>query len=772
MSASDEPVAATEESSEATSSVAVESTSTEPVYVLGLDFGTTTLVGSLAQYGVASEYPILVRNSTSELSTDAVICYAESERLIGGTAVSHLVTQPDDTIDGVKGVLDTTVEPLPVAYRIVEEEGIRGVQPRYRGGERTFVPLEQVIAGLVRRIHQYTLHDSLLWQRSAAPQNIEQIVVSVPNQSSEQFRKSIVDACAIAGMRVVELIEDGTAAALCYATSRPVPPGVTETLLFCNMGAAFTSITLAQTTTNDVKILRSVGARLGGRDFDQALFQHLAAECASKFRIDVASNKKASAKLLRAIQQAKTVLSTGTSATIELESLMDDTDVTLPFTRPLFVQVCGALIERFQQLVRTALVNDADANASPNANVKVELLGSALILPILQEALLQAAGATELHRHLDPATSVATGAGIAGALGGLRTTSEGLLALPPNRYSEEAKSAEASADAAPTTTAAAEPPTFEGRLSAEQIARLIEVERGFERNDEEVQVLSNLRNSFEQWIYRTRDQLKQAAAADQDVKNQQAEVTTALAEVEEWLLYGEEAETLAANDLQTAIDARKASFASSFVAFHGWQVKQEEEKRRQEAEYAEAIKNGVPRAARDKLANPRTNKERIKAASQRKDQGNTAFANVDYKTALMRYTQGIEVLVELAGEVTPEQREEADKLLLLCNLNSAACSLKFKGDSAVSKAIATAKRALEINGPTHRFGQAHSVKAHHRKASAHIQAKQYEEAKVDLAAAIKLDENNQPLKDMLANVEKTIVRLEAERQQMFQRMFE
>ena len=739
----------------------------EPEFALGIDFGTDTLVCSLAQVGRPGEYPVLVRNATSELSTDAVVCYAEQERLIGPAAVSHLSMQPQETIEAVKCFLGA-LEPLPaVGYELHEEQlaggaaSRRAVTVNYRGEQQLSLVLEQVAASLLRRLHSFALHDSLLWQAHPQPASVPAAVLAVPNEAPESYRRALVDAARVAGMRVVALVEEGTAAALCYAVSRRLAAGTEEVALFCDVGAAFTNLTLARVTPRRLAVLRSTGERLGGRDFDGLLFAHFAEEILKRHGVRVQERRKDAGKLLRAIQHAKTVLSTGASASIELECLREDLDVSLPFPRSLFSEVCRPLLDRFKGLVRSVLATCPSDGPSP----KIEILGSALILPLIQEALVQAANGAELNRHIDASTSVAIGAGIVAALGGLPDPLS--IALPPSRDDEE-EAAAAGTSSYPVSSSNAEPAPVVGALDDGVIAQLKDKEEELERNDEQVQTLSNVRNSFEQWIYRTRDQLKAASSAKPEVQATAPDVQAFLTEVEEWLLYGE-AEALPLEELTGALESRRQAFSSQFTAFAEWLRIQEEEKQRLEAEYAEAVRNQGPRQGRDKVEKPVTNKERIEAAIKRKEQGNTAFTSVDFKTAILRYGQGIEALKEIQGELEPEQKEQADNLLFLCNLNSAACSLKFKNGS--NKAIAFATAALDINGPSHRFGEASSVKALHRRASGHLQLKHHEDAQKDLNEALKLEPTNAPIRQLLTQVETTIQKMEAERQQMFQKMF-
>ena len=297
---------------------------------------------------------------------------------------------------------------------------------------------------------------------------------------------------------------------------------------------------------------------------------------------------------------------------------------------------------------------------------------------------------------------------------------------------------------------------------------LAQRELQFEEEDAKVQHLSNMRNGFEQWIYRTRDQLRAAVAEQSSLQPCEQGVKGFLEEAEEWLLYGE-AEELETEALTAAIAGKKGAFAEQFSALHGWMEAKEEEKRRAEQEYAEAMKLQGPRQGRDKIEKPRTTKERIEAAIKRKEQGNSAFTSVDFKTAFLRYGQGIEALKEIQGEMEAEQKEQVDNLLFLFNLNSAACSLKFK--NGANKAISFASTALEITGAAHRFGPTSSVKALHRRATAYLQLKQLEEAQKDLSTALTLDPQNAPIKQLLTQTENNIQKMEAERKQMYQKMF-
>jgi molecular chaperone DnaK (HSP70) len=715
--------------------------------ILGIDLGSSSMTVSLSR---GASFPVLVRNSVSQLTTETVISYAERERIVGGGAVSHVVLHPRQTLYHVKALLDFDgdAQKRGYAFQCVESSGdsvaIANEALIRLDGERTLSAV-QVTATLLARLQRYAAVDELAWRNdeldvpaTVDERTVRRAVVALPNGASDAFRRAVCAAGAVVGMHI-DTVDEGYAAALCFTRARSETATATTTsaqqesaeaassssgqyVLFVDVGAVFSNLTLARIDgPESVEVVRSVSARIGGADIDGALFEHFCADFKERYSLDVRGSDKASAKLRKAASRLKELLSTVPSNSLEIESLLDDVDVSVPtFTRAQMDDVTRSTIDRFAALVGQLL------EASPVAvdQITCELLGAGLIMPSLQAVLRDRFGLT-LHRHLDSKTSVAVGAAL------YRKSSDG-----DDNDDDDAV--------------------------AQLVERFADAERAMIAVDDAERARCSALNDFESYIYKQREWVRSADYGGDDADALLAK----LSECEEWLLYTDESGQMSAEQLE----ARRSEFDASLgAAFVEWRNAQLEAKRVADEQEALARASHMPER-RNKLEQPRTNPERIAAAQHRKQQGNTAITDGDHRTAVLRYKQALEVLADCSSsELSDEQSTEVSLLKLTLNLNCAMACAEF--DNGQRKAANHATKALEINGDAHKHGVIYTIKALHRRARAHLKLKQTQQAHDDLSRAVQLEPDSKPLRASLAHVDKILARQAREQQQMYQNMF-
>ncbi|KAK7125717.1 hypothetical protein R3I93_021179 [Phoxinus phoxinus] len=388
---------------------------TESVAVMSVDLGSEWMKVAIVKPGVPME---IVLNKESRRKTPVAVCLKENERLFGDSALGVAVKNPKVVYRFLQSILGKTADnPQVVQYlkhfpeHQLERDEKRGTVYFKFSEEIQYTPEE--LLGMM-------LNYSRVLAQDFAEQPIKDAVITVPVYFNQAERRAVLQAAHIAGLKVLQLINDNTAVALNYGVFRRKDINSTaQNILFYDMGSGSTTATIVTYQTIKTKEsgtqpqlqIRGVGfdRTLGGFEIELRLRDHLAKlfNEQKKSNKDVRENLRAMAKLLKEAQRLKTVLSANADHTAQIEGLMDDIDFKAKVTRSEFEALCEDLFDRVPGPVKDAL---AASEMNMDEIEQVILVGGATRVPKVQDVLLKAVGKEELSKNINADEAAAMGA--------------------------------------------------------------------------------------------------------------------------------------------------------------------------------------------------------------------------------------------------------------------------------------------------------------------------------------------------------------------------
>ncbi|XP_035289124.1 hypoxia up-regulated protein 1 isoform X2 [Anguilla anguilla] len=388
---------------------------TDSIAVMSVDLGSEWMKIAIVKPGVPME---IVLNKESRRKTPVAVCLKENERLFGDGALGVSVKNPKVVYRYLQDLLGKQKEnPLVALYQKrfpehrLEKEENRGTVVFKNSEEMLYSPEE--ILGMVLNYSRGLAQDF-------AEQTIKDAVITVPAFFNQAERRAVLQAAQMAGLKVLQLINDNTAVALNYGVFRRKDINSTaQNVMFYDMGSGSTVATIVTYQTVKTKDsgtqpqlqIRGVGfdRTLGGFEMELRLRDHLAKlfNEQKKTKKDVRENARAMAKLLKEAQRLKTVLSANAEHTAQVEGLLDDIDFKAKVTRSELEVLCGDLFDRVPGPVQEAL---SSSEMSMDEIEQVILVGGATRVPKVQEALLKAVGKEELGKNINADEAAAMGA--------------------------------------------------------------------------------------------------------------------------------------------------------------------------------------------------------------------------------------------------------------------------------------------------------------------------------------------------------------------------
>ncbi|XP_068186473.1 hypoxia up-regulated protein 1 isoform X1 [Antennarius striatus] len=395
--------------------LAVLPTPTVCVAVMSVDLGSEWMKIAIVKPGVPME---IVLNKESRRKTPVAVCLKENERLFGDGALGVSVKNPKSVYRHLQNLLgkkhdSVQVERYQRSFREhrLQADALRGTAYFSNSEDLQFTPEE--LLGMV-------LNYSRSLAQDFAEQPIKDAVITVPAFFNQAERRAVLQAAHMAGLKVLQLINDNTAVALNYGVFRRKDiTNTPQNVMFYDMGSGSTTATIVSYQTVKTKDsgtqpqlqIRGVGfdRGLGGFEMDLRLRDHLAKlfNEQKKSKKDVRENHRAMAKLLKEAQRLKTVLSANVDFMAQVENLMDDIDFKAKVTRSQFEELCADLFETVPRPVQDALTA---AEMKLDEIEQVILVGGSTRVPKVQEVLLKAVGKEELGKNINADEAAAMGA--------------------------------------------------------------------------------------------------------------------------------------------------------------------------------------------------------------------------------------------------------------------------------------------------------------------------------------------------------------------------
>jgi len=378
--------------------------------IIGIDLGTTNSVVAVMEGG----NPTVIPNAEGSRTTPSVVAFNKSgERLVGITAKRQAIVNPENTIYSVKRLMgrrfddpETQKTRKMVPYTIVEGPN---------GDARVSIPIKNKVY-TPQEISAMILAKLKRDAENYLGEEVKQAVITVPAYFNDSQRQATKDAGQIAGLEVLRIINEPTAAALAYGLDKKKD----ETILVFDLGGGTFDVSVLEVGDGVIEVKATNGdTMLGGDDWDERIVRWLIDEFKKEQGIDLSGDRQALQRLREAAEKAKIELSTVTQTEINLPFITADSTgpkhLVMTLTRAKFEQLTADLLERCKQPFFNAL---KDAGLTPKDLDEVVLVGGSTRMPMVQELVRQLTG-KEPHKGVNPDEVVAVGAAIqAGVLGG------------------------------------------------------------------------------------------------------------------------------------------------------------------------------------------------------------------------------------------------------------------------------------------------------------------------------------------------------------------
>ncbi len=374
--------------------------------IIGIDLGTTNSVVAVMEGG---EPKVITNPEGSRLTPSVVAMGKNNERFVGQVAKRQAVTNPENTIFSIKRFMGRKIGEVGEEIKLVPYKVISGPNSdaQVRMGDRTYTPPE-VSAMILQKMRQAA--EEYLGEK------VEKAVITVPAYFNDSQRQATKDAGKIAGMEVVRIVNEPTAAALAYGLDKKKD----ETIAVFDFGGGTFDISILEVGEGVVEVKSTNGdTHLGGDNIDQRLMDWIIDEFKKDQGIDLSKDKMALQRLREAAEKAKMELSTVMETEINLPFVTADASgpkhLNMKLSRARFEQMVEDILQRAMPPVKQAL---SDAGVKPGNIDEVVLVGGSTRIPRVQQMVREYFG-KEPHKGVNPDEVVAVGAAIqAGVLAG------------------------------------------------------------------------------------------------------------------------------------------------------------------------------------------------------------------------------------------------------------------------------------------------------------------------------------------------------------------
>ncbi|KAJ4382734.1 Heat shock protein ssb1 [Didymella sp. IMI 355093] len=383
---------------------------------IGIDLGTT--YSCVANYeGTNVE---IIANEQGSFTTPSFVSFTSEERLIGEAAKNQAAMNPENTVFDVKRLIGRRFDDETVKkdiqswpFKIVAQGDSPMVQVEYLGETKQFSPQEISAMVLVK---MKEIAETKLGKK------VEKAVITVPAYFNDNQRQATKDAGAIAGLNVLRIINEPTAAAIAYGLGSGKSEKERNVLIY-DLGGGTFDVSLLHIQGGVFTVKATAGdTHLGGQDFDTNLLEHFKKEFTRKTKKDISGDARALRRLRTACERAKRTLSNATQTTVEIDSLFDGEDFNANITRARFEDLnqkaFAGTLDPVGQVLKDASIDKSKVD-------EIVLVGGSTRIPKIQKLLSDFFGGKKLEKSINPDEAVAYGAAVqAGILSGKATSAE------------------------------------------------------------------------------------------------------------------------------------------------------------------------------------------------------------------------------------------------------------------------------------------------------------------------------------------------------------
>ncbi|KDN52192.1 heat shock protein 70 [Tilletiaria anomala UBC 951] len=374
--------------------------------VIGIDLGTTYSCVGVQRQG---RVEIITNDQGNRITPSYVAFTPENERLVGDAAKNQAAQNPENTIFDAKrligrkwGESDVKKDLKHFPFKLVEKSGKPAIQVKVRGENKVFTP-EEVSAMILGKMKETA--EAYLGHK------VTHAVVTVPAYFNDAQRQATKDAGTIAGLQVLRIVNEPTAAAIAYGLDKK---GGESQIIVYDLGGGTFDVSLLSIEDGVFEVLATAGdTHLGGEDFDNRVSDYILKQFKKKENLDASGNKRSVGKLKREVERAKRTLSSQMSTKIEIEAFYEGKDLSETLTRAKFEELNMDLFRKTMKPVEQVL---KDAGVKKEDIDDVVLVGGSTRIPKVQQLLKEYFDGKDPSKGINPDEAVAWGAAVQGGV--------------------------------------------------------------------------------------------------------------------------------------------------------------------------------------------------------------------------------------------------------------------------------------------------------------------------------------------------------------------
>jgi len=375
---------------------------------VGIDLGTTYSCIGVFQHGKVE----IIANDSGNRTTPSYVGFNESERLVGDGAKNQVAMNPANTIFDAKRLIGRKFNEANVQkdmkhwpFKVIDVGGKPKLEVEYKGETKQFFPEEisSMVLGKMKETGENYLGAKVV-----------DAVITVPAYFNDSQRQATKDAGTIAGLNVLRVINEPTAAAIAYGLDKKDTGAGEKNVLIFDLGGGTFDVSILSIDDGIFEVKATNGdTHLGGEDFDNRLVEHFVREFQRKHKKDIGNNKRSMRRLRTACEKAKRTLSSANQASVEIDSLFEGIDMYSNITRARFDELCSDLFRSTMEPVEKAL---RDSKTEKKDIDDVVLVGGSTRIPKVKKLLQDFFNGKELCNSVNPDEAVAFGAAIQAAI--------------------------------------------------------------------------------------------------------------------------------------------------------------------------------------------------------------------------------------------------------------------------------------------------------------------------------------------------------------------
>ncbi|XP_042064299.1 heat shock cognate 70 kDa protein-like [Salvia splendens] len=375
---------------------------------IGIDLGTTYTCVAVWKHGRIE----IIVNDQGNRTTPSYVAFTDTERLVGDAANNQAARNPINTVFDAKRLIgrkfsDPTVQsdmklwPFKVIPDVADKPMI---VVNYKGEEKQF-STEEISSMVLSKMKDIS--------EAYLGSTVKDAVVTVPAYFNDSQRRATKDAGTIAGLNIMRIINEPTAAAIAYGLDDGNASSETKNVLIFDLGGGTFDVSIATIEAGTIKVKAVAGdTHLGGQDLDHQMVNHFMKEFKCKYRKDISGSLRAVRRLRTACERAKRILSSTFQTTIEIEALFEGIDFFSTITRAKFDELNTGLFSKCVEQVEMCL---RDAKMEKSSIHEVVLVGGSSRIPKIQQLLQNLFNGKDLCKSINPDEAVAYGAAVLAA---------------------------------------------------------------------------------------------------------------------------------------------------------------------------------------------------------------------------------------------------------------------------------------------------------------------------------------------------------------------